>query len=226
MTVNEYREKLIEIFHETGHDEYIALMVSETEFGVLKDMLEQDCDKDCENCDRCVDDKCPYDNMPRIIHPAVKEPCETSTDEPMTMIYPTIFCEDTISRAEVMSLFKTYWRCFADQECVDLFKDVIRQLPSVQPKPIECEDAISRQAILDKLDEWDWQELYLPVHFKENIIDELPSVQPIHKGHWIIHKKGDYEFLECDKCQTWFRHDHLIRNSFCPNCSADMRGTE
>ena len=88
MTVNEYREKLIEIFHETGHDEYIALMVSETEFGVLKDMLEQDCDKDCENCDRCVDDKCPYDNMPRIIHPAVKEPCE-----------------DTISRAEVLEIF-------------------------------------------------------------------------------------------------------------------------
>lgn len=39
-------------------------------------------------------------------------------------------------------------------------------------------DCISRQALLDKLEEWDWQELYLPIHFKENIVDELPSVYP------------------------------------------------
>ena len=51
---------------------------------------------------------------------------------------------------------------------------IINGLPSVNL----CEDAVSRQAILDKLNEWEWQELYLPIHFKENIIDELPSVQP------------------------------------------------
>lgn len=39
-------------------------------------------------------------------------------------------------------------------------------------------DCISRQAVLDKLNEWEWQELYLPIHFKENIIDVLPSVTP------------------------------------------------
>lgn len=41
-----------------------------------------------------------------------------------------------------------------------------------------CEDAISRQAVIDELNKWDWQELYLPVHFKENIIDVVPSVKP------------------------------------------------
>lgn len=47
-------------------------------------------------------------------------------------------------------------------------------------------DCISRQAVLDKLNEWEWQELYLPIHFKENIIDELPSVTPTERtGHWI-----------------------------------------
>ena len=40
------------------------------------------------------------------------------------------------------------------------------------------EDAISRQAVLDELNKWDWQELYLPIHFKENIIDVVPSVRP------------------------------------------------
>ena len=30
------------------------------------------------------------------------EPCETSTDESMTMVYPIIFCDDAISREDVM----------------------------------------------------------------------------------------------------------------------------
>ena len=45
-------------------------------------------------------------------------------------------------------------------------------------QPEFCEDAISRKELLAKLEEWDQQELYLPIHFKENIIDELPSVLP------------------------------------------------
>ena len=43
--------------------------------------LEQDCDKDCENCDRCVDDMCPNDGMPRIINPSVNEPCDDAIKE-------------------------------------------------------------------------------------------------------------------------------------------------
>ena len=39
-----------------------------------------------------------------------------------------------------------------------------------------CEDCISRKAVLDALNKWDWQELYLPVHFKD-MIDDLPSIQ-------------------------------------------------
>ena len=50
--------------------------------------------------------------------------------------------------------------------------------------PEECADCISRQALYDELQKWDWQELYLPVHFKENIVDELPNVAPV-----ILHDK-------------------------------------
>lgn len=39
------------------------------------------------------------------------------------------------------------------------------------------DDLISRQAVIDELNKWDWQELYLPIHFKENIIDVLPSAE-------------------------------------------------
>ena len=62
-----------------------------------------------------------------------------------------------------------------------------------------CEDAISRQAVLDELNKWDWQELYLPIHFKENIIDVVPSVNPQEPktGHcrdckWWKDKDGEY----------------------------------
>ena len=43
-------------------------------------------------------------------------------------------------------------------------------------------DLISRQAVLDELEKWDWQELYLPIHFKQ-ILDDVPSAE--NKGEWI-----------------------------------------
>ena len=39
--------------------------------------------------------------LSEIISALEQEPCETSTDEPMTMVYPTIFCDDAISREAV-----------------------------------------------------------------------------------------------------------------------------
>ena len=50
------------------------------------------------------------------------------------------------------------------------------------------------------------------------------------KGEWIIHNSYGSEYLECPYCRTYFSHEHLVRNSFCPNCGAEMRsrlqGTE
>ena len=37
-------------------------------------------------------------------------------------------------------------------------------------------DLISRQAVLDEIEKWDWQDLYLPIHFKQ-ILDDIPSVE-------------------------------------------------
>ena len=82
-----------------------------------------------------------------------------------------------------------------------------------------CEDAVSRQAILDKLNEWEWQELYLPIHFKENIIDELPSVQP--KAKTGRREYNDiYDHYLCGNCKTIVA-DY---DNYCPNCGAEMKG--
>lgn len=82
------------------------------------------------------------------------------------------------------------------------------------------DDLISRQALLDKLNKWDWQELYLPSHFKELIFDEVPSVQPKQKtGHWEIAIGYDIErTVMCDQCRKMAYEP----SNFCPNCGAKM----
>lgn len=96
-------------------------------------------------------------------------------------------------------------------------------------------DLISRQAVLDELEKWDWQELYLPIHFKQ-ILDDVPSVE--NKGEWIKTQSGDKDFPEsivCSRCKeenSYLEFDEhhepihktFIKSKFCPNCGADMRG--
>lgn len=43
-------------------------------------------------------------------------------------------------------------------------------------------------------------------------------------GHWIEHEHNGIAHIECSKCLSWFLRSHLLRNSYCPNCGAEMRG--
>jgi len=87
------------------------------------------------------------------------------------------------------------------------------------------EDCISRKAALDALhsyfaegfneDRW-WNSTYVL-----DAINKAPSVAPQPKtGHWIEHKHGGIEHIECSKCKCWFLRKDLIRNSYCPNCGS------
>ena len=71
--------------------------------------LEQDCDK-CEYANPCL--YCKH------------EFSLTSTDEPMTMVYPTIFCEDAISRKDAINAIAT--------DYITAVRN-LESLPSVQP---------------------------------------------------------------------------------------------
>jgi hypothetical protein len=81
-------------------------------------------------------------------------------------------------------------------------------------------DAISRQAVLDELNKWEWQELYLPIHFKENIIDVVPSVNPQEpkSGKWIEERT----YMECPSCHDiWhYEENQTERFKFCPTCGS------
>ena len=91
-------------------------------------------------------------------------------------------------------------------------------------------DLISRQAVLYELEKWDWQDLYLPIHFKQ-ILDDVPSIE--NKGEWkeVVSERfpnGEKRMwhYECSACSTGeppcpINKEHW---DFCPNCGADMRG--
>lgn len=76
------------------------------------------------------------------------------------------------------------------------------------------DDLISRQEVLNKLNELDQQELYLPCHFKEYIIEEVPSVQ-LETGRWF-----DIGSLSC-RCSNCGGKNNR-ESKYCPNCGAKM----
>lgn len=87
------------------------------------------------------------------------------------------------------------------------------------------DDLISRQEVLNKLNELDQQELYLPCHFKEFVLDEVPSIQ-LKTGQWNID-----DLSGCIKC-SYCDGDALIdvtsgeqlKSRWCPHCGAKMEG--
>ena len=90
-----------------------------------------------------------------------------------------------------------------------------------------CDDAISRDAVLKKQYKID-DSATLSTRDVVNVedIEDAPSVT--HKsGKWIVHQKPhDIRYLECSCCNVWFLNDHLVRNSYCPNCGAKMESEE
>lgn len=57
----------------------------------------------------------------------------------------------------------------------------------------------------------------------------LVEIEERKVGKWIYHEKsistGFKDLRECSCCHCYFRWE-MPRNSFCPNCGADMRGRE
>ena len=96
----------------------------------------------------------------------------------------------------------------SDHEAMMMAKKALEQEP--------CEDAISRQSMLDYLK-------YLHGEMpEEEFIKELPSVTPARKtGHWIYH--SDEGFVECSNCGSATNCDGNIADlHFCFSCGAKM----
>ena len=98
------------------------------------------------------------------------------------------------------------------------------------------EDCISRKAVLDALNKWDWQELYLPAHFK-GMIDDLPSIQPKPKTDepMQVDLEGDgyadgelvYDYGKCPKCGWDFEYgDKDWEEPYCCHCGQRLKWFE
>lgn len=71
----------------------------------------------------------------------------------------------------------------------------------------------------------DMQDVYLPIHFKELLIDEAPIIDavPVRHGIWMPREEGKvYPFWERYTCSVC--GEHADNTKYCPNCGADMRG--
>lgn len=101
----------------------------------------------------------------------------------------------------------------------------------------ECEDAISRQAVIDILD--DMTKDYAKSNDFEKVngvawvkVQKLPSVNPPKTGHWI--KLTDYHFSnisymgECSECgdTVLIYEDEESEWKYCPNCGCHMVETQ
>lgn len=81
-------------------------------------------------------------------------------------------------------------------------------------------DLIDRQAVVDELETWDWQDVYLPAHFKD-LLDDIPSAEPEREGKWI--EDGYYELpCVCSYCGTEGKREW----NYCPNCGARMNNVD
>ena len=102
-------------------------------------------------------------------------------------------------------------------------------------------DCISRKAVIDELKRYFHDEYYQRTSiqdcrdcFIEDVLNHLPAVTPQEprKGHWIVRedntsfvKQLPRRWVECSHCGWSFSYDR-IRDDYCSNCGADMRGEE
>ena len=92
---------------------------------------------------------------------------------------------------------------------------------------------IDRAAALAGIAAWDWQELYLPAHFKQ-VIEDCPTVEERRRGRWTgynAEKKewqrtdGSAIFLICSECRKTVLNNGSPLWNFCPYCGAEMENS-
>lgn len=83
-------------------------------------------------------------------------------------------------------------------------------------------ELIDRAAALAGVAEWEWQELYLPAHFKQ-VIEDCPTVEERRRGRWKVYTaESGFAHLECGACGGWMLGK---QTPFCPYCGAEMENS-
>lgn len=121
-----------------------------------------------------------------------------------------------MTREEAIDIVK----CIAWHDLRPSEEDIEQAIESLEQEP--CEDAISRQALIEKATSWN-------KHFTDSErcvsltdIQNAPPVNPEPKtGHWInpttMQCMKEQVFYYCSVCGKY-----ADANKFCPNCGAKM----
>lgn len=114
----------------------------------------------------------------------------------------------------------------------------IREWVELLAKQEPCDDAISRQAVLDALDKSKYSNEFCEEHhidwsinlgMAHIVVNELKPITPHPKvGQWVKtfepNEAEPFILWECSNC-----HKTVIgsmKSDYCPNCGADMRESE
>jgi len=119
-------------------------------------------------------------------------------------------CDDAISREDAIGAI---YKANDDGFLFDRVLNKIKALPSVTPKPIECEDAISREEVLEQAWTLEYPDSSIEEVVSVRDIEQLPPVTPSRHEHdcstCIYQEERDSgECYECVKgIQDWYKRE-------------------
>lgn len=102
--------------------------------------------------------------------------------------------------------------------------NVIEIIKALEQEP--CEDAVSRQAVLEQTYNWSKDEFLRVANPFDYLRKRINALQPVKlqepkTGHWIDTDEG-FSPCECSECESV----EFIKSKFCPNCGARMESEE
>jgi rubrerythrin len=92
---------------------------------------------------------------------------------------------------------------------------------------------IDKQAVIDEVNEWyniypDSNTVREALSLLKKAIKKISTedVRPVKRGRWISDGNGYHWVYVCSVCGWKDGYPFNERHNFCPNCGADMRGTQ
>ena len=110
--------------------------------------------------------------------------------------------------------------------------DRVYDLPPTFSKPVECDDAVDRKAVLKKIFLAETSPIGSDNILKElsYSVENMPSVIPTRgTGKWVVYETVDYgewkgtKKYACDKCGEKVG---VFKSNYCPHCGRKMEGGE